>query len=70
MPCMPVFRKKRQLCLFWPIFDENRFWGRNFENLSPDSEYALPRYDVYQFSIKTDNCDFFGPNLPKNEIRI
>ena len=49
---------------------KNEFWGRNFKNLSPDSESALPRYDVCQFSVKTDNFDFYGPNLPKKEIRI
>ena len=47
-----------------------QFWGRNFKNLSPDSESALPRYHVCQFSVKTENFDFFGPNLPKKEIRI
>ena len=26
------------------------------------------RYHVYQFSDKTDNFDFLGPNLPKNEF--
>ena len=28
---------------------ENRFWGRHFKNLSPDSESAPPRNHVYQF---------------------
>ena len=26
------------------------------------------RYQVYQFSDKTDNFEFSGPNLPKNEF--
>ena len=55
---------------FGPNLPKNEFWGRNFKNLSPDSESALPRYHVYQFSVKTDNFDFFGPNLPKKKIRI
>ena len=35
-------------------------------DLSPDAESAPPRYYVHHFSGKIDNCDFFGPNLPKN----
>ena len=26
-----------------------KFWGRNFENLTPDSESVLPRHHVSQF---------------------
>ena len=26
------------------------------------------RYHVFQFSDRTDNFDFFGPNLPKKEF--
>ena len=65
------FQEKRTTLTFSvEICPENRFWGRNFKNQSPDSESAFPRYHVYQFSIKTDNFDFFGPNLPKKEITI
>ena len=34
---------------------QNRFCGRNFKNLSPESESASLRYYVHQFSDKTDN---------------
>ena len=44
---------------------KNRFWGRNFKNLSPDLESAPPRYHVCQFSAKMDNFEFFGLNLEK-----
>ena len=27
-------------------------------------------YHVCRFSSKTDNFDFFGPNLPKNGFRV
>ena len=47
---------------------KNGFWGRNFENLSPDSESTPQRYHVCQFSGKTDNFDFFDPSLPKKEF--
>ena len=52
---------------FCPNLPKNWFWGRNFENLTPDSESALPKYHLCQFSGKTDNFDFFSPNLPKIE---
>ena len=49
---------------------KNGFWGWNFKDLSPDSKSALPRYHVRQFSVQTNNFDFFGPNLPKKKIKI
>ena len=50
------------------ILPKNEFGGRNFKNLSLDSESASLRYYVHQFSDKTDNFEFLGPNLPKNEF--
>ena len=50
---------------FGPNLPKNGFWGRNFKNLSPNSESAPPRYLVCQFSIKMDNFKFFGRNLRK-----
>ena len=50
---------------FDPNLPKNGFWGRNFKNLSPNSESAPPRYLVNYFSIKTDNFEFFGRNLRK-----
>ena len=49
-----------------PNLPKNGFWGRNFKNLSLDSESASLRYYVHQFSDKTDNFEFLDPNLPKN----
>ena len=75
MPCVPIFRKNRQLWFFRPKFAQkwilglefrNRFWGWNFKNLSLDSESGSLRYYVHQFSDKMDNFEFLGPNLPKN----
>ena len=51
--------------LFGPNLPKNRFCGRNFKNLSPDSESPLPRYHLYQFSVKMDSFEFFGQNLGK-----
>ena len=33
-----------------------------------EQESAFLRYCEYQFSDKTDNFEFLGPNLPKNEF--
>ena len=49
-----------------PHLPKNGFWGRNFKNISLDSELASLRYPVRQFSDKTDNFKFLAPNLPKN----
>ena len=38
-----------------PNFPKNGFWGRNFKNLSLDSESTPPVYHVCQFSVKMDN---------------
>ena len=35
---------------------------------SLDLESVSLRYYVHQFSDKTDNFEFLGPNLPKNEF--
>ena len=45
---------------------KNGFWGRNFKNLSLDSESVSLTYYVHQFSGKTGNFEFLGANLPKN----
>ena len=33
-----------------------------------EQESASSRYHLCQFLVKTDNVDFFGPNLPKKEL--
>ena len=58
MPCVPIFRKNEKL---WLLLPKNEFWGQNFKNLSRGLQSALPRYHVYQFSVKTDKFDFSGP---------
>ena len=44
---------------------KNGFWGRNFKNISLDSESAPPIYSVCQFTVKMDNFKFFGINMVK-----
>ena len=48
-----------------PNLPKNEFWGRNFKNLSLDSESAPPIYHVCLFSVTIDNFEFFGLNLGK-----
>ena len=61
------FQTKWTTLSFWPqICWKMDFGGRNFRNLSLNSESASLRYYVHQFSNKTDNFYFLGPNLPKN----
>ena len=76
MPCVPIFRKNRQLWFFRPKFAQkwilglefrNGFWGWNFKNLSLDSESGSLRYYVDQFSDKTDNVEFFGLESQKSK---
>ena len=50
---------------FGPNLPKNEFWGRNFKNLSPDSESAPPRYHECQFSVKMDDFELFDLNLRK-----
>ena len=60
------FQAKRTTLTFWAqIWPKNGFWGRNFKNLSLDSESAPPRYHVCQFSVKVKHFEFFGLNLGK-----
>ena len=48
-----------------PNLPKNGFWGRDFKNLSLDSQSAPPRCHVRQFSVKMEDCEFFDPNLGK-----
>ena len=48
-----------------PHLPKNGFWGRNFKNLSLDSESTPPKYHGCQFSVKMDNFKFFSLNLGK-----
>ena len=53
-----------------PNLPQKKFWGQNFQDISPDSESAPLRYHVCQFSDKTDIFHFFSPNLPKHRFRV
>ena len=57
--------KKGNFNFFGTNLPKNRFWGRNFQNLSLDSKSAPQICHVCQFSIKMDNFKLFGLNLGK-----
>ena len=59
IPCALIFRQNG------PNLPQNWFCDPNSKKLSPDSESATSRYHVSQFSVKTDNFEFFGLNLGK-----
>ena len=59
IPCVPIFRQNGQFDILSPNLPKNGFWGRNFKNLSLDSESTPPRYHLCQFSVKMDNVYFF-----------
>ena len=69
-PCMPTFRQNKQLWLFWSKFAHKGIQSCKFIKLMLEQESASSRYHACQFSVKADNFDFFGPNLPKKEIWI
>ena len=60
--CMPI---RQNFDLFGTNLPKNRFWGRNFKNLSLDLESAAPIYQVCKFSVKMDNFEFFSLKLGK-----
>ena len=63
--CVSMLKQTYNFNFFGSNLFKNEFYDRNFENLIPDSESAPPRYDICQFSGKTDNFKFFGLNLGK-----
>ena len=52
-----------------PNLPKNKFWARNFKNLSPDLESTFLRYFMHQFPNKTGSFEFLDPNFPKNGFR-
>ena len=70
IPSVPIFKQNEQIWLFWPKFAQKGIYSWELIKPMLKQESASSRYDLCQFSVKTDNFDFFGPNLLKNEIRI
>ena len=61
--CASFSGKTDNFDFFGPNLPQKGFWGRDFKNLSPDLESALPRYHECQFSVKTGNFKFFSLNM-------
>ena len=51
--------------LFWPKFAQKLILGSEFQKFKSGFGIAPPRYHECQFSVKTDNFEFFGLNLGK-----
>ena len=67
IPYVPIFRQNRYLWLFGPKFAQKWILGSEFQkSKSAYSKSAFLRYYVHQLSDKTNNFEFFGPNLPQN----
>ena len=65
-----VSNENKQGMFFCPSLLKNRFWERNFENLTLDSESALPRYDVRQVSGTRIVLTFLAQICPKNSLGV
>ena len=64
---MSTNSQTRQTTLnFWEQICPKMNFGVEILSLILDLESASLRYYVHQFSDKTDNFEFLGPNLPKN----
>ena len=66
MSYVPIVRKNEQLWLFWLKFAQKWILGSEFQKCKSGFEICTSKFHVCLFSVKTDNFDFFGPNLPKN----
>ena len=62
--CVPIFRQK--LWLFLPKFAQKWILGSRFQKSK--SGFRIRIFEILgaPISDKTDNFEFFGPNLPKN----
>ena len=62
------FHTKRTTLTFGPKCTQKLILGSQFPKLSLDSESAHPRNHMSRFSVKMDNFEFSGLNLP-NYVR-
>ena len=57
--CVQFSGKMDNFHFFGPNLPKNGFWDQNFKNLTVDLESAPLKYQVCQFSGKTDKPEFF-----------
>ena len=67
IPCVPIFNQNEQLWLFWAKFAQKWILGSEFQKPCPDSESALPRNHVCQFSI---SLTFWAQIWPKMDFGV
>ena len=70
IPSVPIFKQNGQKWTFWPKFDQKWIFSSKLRKEMLKQEPAFLRYYVCQLLDKTNNFDFFGPNLPKKELKL
>ena len=63
-----IFQIKRTTLTFLAQICSKRKLGFEIHKTNVGIRINTLRYQVYQFSDKTGNFEFLGPNLPKNEF--
>ena len=63
--CIPIFKQTEIFDFFGQNLPNSLFWDQHSKNLIPNLESPPPRYHVSRFLGKTDNSEFFDPNLGK-----
>ena len=70
IPSVPIFKQNGQIWPFWPRFGQKWIFSSKLRKQMLKQESASSRYHVCQLLDKTNNFDFFGPNLPKKEFKV
>ena len=70
MPCVVIFRKNAKLWPFQPKFVQKWILGSEIQKSKSGFRIYTSKMPLCQFSVRRENFDFFGLNLPKKEIRI
>ena len=70
MQSMPIFRQNGQIRIFWPKFGHKWIFSSKLRKQVLKPASASLRYYVCKILDKTNNLDFFGPNLPKKEFKL
>ena len=66
--CVPIFRQNRQLCVFGAKFGQKSILVSKFQKSKSGFGISILVILCAPIFNKTDNLEFLGPNLPKNEF--
>ena len=64
---VPILKQNGQIRPFWPKFGQKWIFSSKLRMQMLKQQSASSRYHVCQVLDKTNNFDFFGPNLPEKE---